>query len=110
MMNMMYSNKSLTKQLQENDQRFIIANEGFRNLGFASFAVNYKSLNKVKIKNCISPNFQGNGLGKSIINSVMEVAREHKNKTLSLHVNRDNKAVKFYDHIGFKQIENRSPQ
>lgn len=105
MMKMMYSTKSLTHQMQQYGHQFIIAKEDSRNLGYASFEVNYENLNKTKIhKIYILPDLQGKGLGKSIINSVMEMAKINKNHLLTLNVNRDNKAVKFYEYLGFSVV------
>nr|YP_009395491.1 hypothetical protein [Vertebrata isogona]ARW64562.1 hypothetical protein [Vertebrata isogona] len=47
----------------------------------------------------IHPNFQGNGLGKLLINEVIKELRKHDISTITLFA--DPEVIKFYKHIGF---------
>jgi ribosomal protein S18 acetylase RimI-like enzyme len=51
------------------------------------------------------PETQGKGLGKLLLDKIMALAKENHSDTLSLNVNRFNKAVAFYKKIGFEIIQ-----
>src|SRR5207244_1185497 len=78
-------------------------------LGYVSYELDYKSQSKTKIhKIYLLPASQGNGVGRLLIDKVAELATEHKNSTVSLNVNRYNKAIQFYERMGFKVIDNEA--
>lgn len=102
MLEMMYSTTSLITQMGEEGHRFVLARKSGVDIGYASFELNYKKLNKTKIhKIYVLPDTQGTGVGRSLISYIEQEAKNNADKKLLLHVNRDNKAVKFYEHIGF---------
>lgn len=103
MLELMYSTGALKKQINELGHRFFIAAEGDRFYGYASYEVNYKQGPKTKIhKIYILPQSQGLGVGKKLMDKVVETAAVHQNTQLTLNVNRDNKALDFYKKIGFE--------
>ena len=61
---------------------------------------------KPSLPNKILPASQGKGVGAALINSIGEIAIENKNESLLLNVNRYNKAVGFYEKVGFKVVGN----
>ncbi len=102
MMEMMYSIPSLQLQANEKKHRFILAIEKETVLGFASYEFNYSKKPKIKIhKIYILSNHQGKGIGKALINFIANEANERHQKGLILNVNKKNKAIRFYESIGF---------
>jgi ribosomal protein S18 acetylase RimI-like enzyme len=71
---------------------------------FASYEFNYKGEPKTKIhKIYILPETQGKGIGKKLLDYIVEKAKENRNTILSLNVNRYNSAYEFYVKIGFEK-------
>lgn len=102
MMEMMYSVPSLQKQSGEKGNHFILATENDIPVGFAAYEFNYNKKPKTKIhKIYILPNQQGKGIGKELIDFIINKAKERHQKTLILNVNKKNIAIRFYERIGF---------
>jgi diamine N-acetyltransferase len=102
MMEMMYSVSSLQEQANAKKHRFILAKEGETVLGFASFEFNYGKKSKTKIhKIYILTTEQGKGIGKQLIGFIANEAKQRHQKALILNVNKNNKAIRFYESIGF---------
>ena len=103
MMEMMYSIPSLQLQANKKKHRFILAIEEETVLGFASYEFNYSKKPKTKIhKIYILTNHQGKGIGKALIDFIVNEAKERHQKGLILNVNKKNTAIRFYEIIGFK--------
>ncbi|RQO66396.1 GNAT family N-acetyltransferase [Pedobacter sp. KBW06] len=104
MLEMMYSTDSLTEQTSKKGHQFLLVKDETKNLGYASYELNYKGLSKTKIhKIYILPEAQGKGVGKLLMNSITDIARKNQDTILSLNVNRDNAAFDFYKKIGFEK-------
>jgi diamine N-acetyltransferase len=102
MMDMMYSINSLEKQL-ENNKIFLLIEHENTFVGFASYELNIDNSNTTKIhKLYVLPKMQGKGLGKKLIHFITEIAIATKNETLTLCVNKYNKAKDFYLNNGFE--------
>ena len=104
MLEMMYSEASLKKQMTEDGCQFIFVYENGNPVGFASYseeeAKRWK-LNKIYVLQ----NQQGKGTGKYMINYIIdEIKKQHAN-SLFLQVNRYNNAKTFYDKLGFTEID-----
>lgn len=102
MMEMMYSTEALIKQMEEDDHHYIlIKDEDEKFLGYLSFQhfaeTSYTKIHKIYIL----PDQQGKGVGKTLINYVISEALKQNSKALKLNVNRYNKALGFYERIGF---------
>ncbi|WP_199563233.1 GNAT family N-acetyltransferase [Runella aurantiaca] len=109
MLDWMYSIPSLTSQIDEKGHVFILAQEGDEYLGYVSYELNYSGLPKTKIhKIYLLPASQGKGVGALLIDRVGEIATENQNKALLLNVNRYNKAVGFYEKMGFNIVGNET--
>lgn len=52
------------------------------------------------------PEKRGQGIGRSLVEALVRIAREDANE-ITLHVEPNNPAMKLYDRLGFKLIENR---
>jgi ribosomal protein S18 acetylase RimI-like enzyme len=102
MLDLMYSEEVLEKQMNES-QTFLIIKEEKLDLAFVSFETNYDNQPQTKIhKIYISPAAQGKGLGKILIEETERQAINKRNERILLNVNRQNKARFFYEKIGFK--------
>lgn len=105
MLDLIYSETILIKQIQNKEQLFFIAYEGTKVLGFVSIEHKYKNKAISKIhKIYILAEAQGKGVGKALIDFVEKRAQENHSTALSLNVNRFNKAQHFYYKIGFEII------
>ena len=104
MLEMMYSESSLKKQMSEDDCQFIIVYENGNPVGFASYskeeAQRWK-LNKIYVLQ----NQQGKGTGKYVINYIIEEIKKQNANSLFLQVNRYNNAKTFYEKLGFAEID-----
>ncbi|MBP1150972.1 MULTISPECIES: ribosomal protein S18-alanine N-acetyltransferase [Methylocaldum] len=57
---------------------------------------------------CVSPQNQGQGYGRLMLEKLMAVAKEHKAETIFLEVRPSNKpAIKLYHQLGFNEIGTR---
>jgi diamine N-acetyltransferase len=102
MLNMMYSLESLEEQLQ-NNKVFILAEDDYEFVGFASYELNFDGFQKTKIhKLYVLPQTQGKGVGKQLVDYITDIASKNKNEFLQLAVNKNNKAKDFYVKIGFQ--------
>jgi len=101
MLDMMYSNASITEQILIKGHHFLLALDGGEYLGFASYELNntYETTKLHKIY--ILPQAQGKGVGKALITAIENSAKANGNDKLSLNVNRYNEAVNFYLKAGF---------
>jgi len=104
MLEMMYSEASLKKQMTEDACQFIIVYEDGNPVGFASYreegAQRWK-LNKIYVLQ----NQQGKGTGKYVINYIIEEIKKKNANSLFLQVNRYNNAKAFYEKLGFMEID-----
>lgn len=105
MLDAFYSDTALRANM-ENGHEFILAKEDNICLGFASFEHHYQNKNTTKIhKIYILPETQGKGIGKLLIDYVSQFAKENDATWLLLNVNRFNKALTFYQKLGFEIIQ-----
>jgi diamine N-acetyltransferase len=106
MMQLLYSANTLQKQIQEEQHQFIIAMDGGRNIGFASyFLINANNRAVYKLQKLyINPDQQGKGIGKKLVDYIIEDIKSKGAVSLELNVNRSNKAIQFYQKIGFAII------
>ena len=104
MLEMMYSESSLKKQMTEDGCKFIIVYENGNPVGFASYseeeAQRWK-LNKIYVLQIQ----QGKGTGKYLINYILEEIKKQNANSLYLQVNRYNNAKTFYEKLGFTEID-----
>jgi RsiW-degrading membrane proteinase PrsW (M82 family)/ribosomal protein S18 acetylase RimI-like enzyme len=102
MLDMMYSEASLQKQMKENHE-FIIVNDGTEPVGFASFSLQEPGVYKLHKIYVMTQN-QGKGTGKFVINEILKAIIIKGGKALQLNVNRNNRAKEFYEKLGFNVI------
>ena len=105
MLDAFYSAEALQTNI-ENGHEFILAKEADSVLGFASFEHHYQNDKTTKIhKIYMLPEAQGKGIGKLLIDTIETFAKANESNRLLLNVNRFNKALTFYQKLGFQIIE-----
>lgn len=105
MLEMMYSETSLQKQMTDGCQ-FIIVYDVAEPVGFASYQEIEPSIFKLH-KIYVLTSQQGKGTGKFLINWILNEIQKKKAISLQLQVNRDNKARVFYEKLGFTIINEK---
>lgn len=103
MLEMMYSELSLQKQMGEGAQ-FLIVYDKTGPVGFASYQQTQSKVYKLH-KIYVLPSQQGKGTGKYLVNYIINDIRRKGATALQLQVNRSNKAKEFYEKLGFSVIE-----
>ena len=104
MLHLIYNPAALKDQMLKHHHSFLMAELEGEPVGFASFSKTgqpgiYK-LHKLYVRTDI----QGKGLGKALVNAVLEEIRAGRGAALRLNVNRHNKAKNFYEKFGFRVI------
>ena len=92
MLEMMYSPESLASQIQEHEHTFLIAEIEEQPVGFASFSETRADGIYKLHKLYVLPGSQGSGLGRALLEAVIEEIRPFGGSALQLNVNRHNKA------------------
>jgi ribosomal protein S18 acetylase RimI-like enzyme len=100
MLELMYSENSLIKQITEDNCRFIFVYDDERPVGFASFGPKEPGIFKLH-KIYILPDQQGKGTGRFVIDHIINTIKAENITAIQLQVNRRNKAKDFYEKIGF---------
>ena len=106
MMEMMYSQASLEKQMNEG-HLYAIACQNNLNIGYMSYQTDHNQSGKTKIhKLYISPKYQRHGVGKAMVNYVGQQALKSNNNGLFLNVNKHNtQAIDFYNKHQFLLVK-----
>lgn len=102
MLKLIYSKASLQKQF-DTGHNFLIVEEDNKAIAFASYNKLKKGIFKLQ-KIYALPQEQGKGIGKMLINYIIEKIKKENATALLLNVNRNNKAKQFYERLGFKVI------
>jgi ribosomal protein S18 acetylase RimI-like enzyme len=98
----MYNLETLQNQVEEG-QLFYVLKENGKPLGFIGLELLTTKKNEIKIQKIyVLPDAQGKGVGRKLIEKAIEIAQESGIENVILNVNRFNKAVSFYQKIGFK--------
>lgn len=105
MLEMMYSLKALKEQINQKSHCFLFAQKDDEYLGYVSYELNSGNSPKTKIhKLYVLPEYHGHGVGKILIDKVIQIARSNSNEAILLNMNKQNKAIHFYNKIGFQLI------
>lgn len=104
MLDKFYDNKILHDNFIKGHCFLLIKDNGIPQ-GFASYEHNYLSKNCTRLhKIYLLPETHGKGFGKLLLDKVEDLAKENHSGTISLNVNRFNKAYIFYKKMGFEII------
>ncbi len=104
MLGLFYTSQALQKNFASG-QHFLIAEENGGHLAFASYEMHYQNSSTTRIpKIYVLPESQGKGLGRMLIERILQIAQETGNEKLQLNVNRHNKALHFYEYLGFEIV------
>ncbi|HSD06839.1 GNAT family N-acetyltransferase [Flavobacterium sp.] len=105
MLDAFYNEQTIKDSIINNGNHFILAKENENVLGFASFEHSYNQKQQTKIhKIYVLPETQGKGIGKKLIDFIEIAAKKNDFTSLLLNVNRFNKALFFYQKLGFEII------
>jgi len=99
MLDMFYSGASLRDQMK-NGHTFLMAEYNGEVAGFAAYNQLAPSVFKLQ-KLYVLPMAQKTGAGKILLNEVIERIKKEGAQKLQLNVNRNNKAIGFYEKMGF---------
>jgi len=102
MLDLIYSPDALQKQF-DSGHNFLIAEEGGQSIAFADYSLLKDSIYKLH-KIYVLPEQQGKGVGKLLIDHIIQKIKEQKATALLLNVNRHNKARGMYERLGFTVI------
>lgn len=101
MLDKMYNQGELLSQLRKG-YTFLMASQNGKDVGFACFALEKPEEAIYKLhKLYVLPETHGKGVGKILMNEVVNLAQREGGKALQLNVNRNNKAKDFYLKAGF---------
>ena len=104
MLEMMYSESSLKKQMETDGIVFIIVFDENIPVAFAAYNEIKSGVWKLH-KIYILPSQQGKGTGRFIIQYILDEIKSQNARALQLQVKRDNPAQHFYKKLGFEIIE-----
>ncbi|MBV7531295.1 GNAT family N-acetyltransferase [Chitinophaga sp. sic0106] len=108
MMKMMYSDEALTQQMTEKQHQFLIMTDDDQPVAYASYSTTDEPTVYKLHKIYLDPACQGKGAGKFMINAIADMVKEKGAEILELDVNRFNKALHFYEKVGFSIIKEKN--
>lgn len=104
MLDWLYDVEMLREKCNTGHLYFIIKEYGIAK-GYLAVEPNYPDAGHLRIHNLyVLPQNQGSGFGRALVNQAIDVAFDLDLHTLHLNVNRFNKAIEFYKHLGFEVI------
>lgn len=105
MMEWMYSLDNINKQMTEEGHVYLLAYQGERCVGYVSVQPQETDLYHLQ-KIYVLPEMQGTGCGRFLFdNAIKYIKTLHPTPcTMELNVNRYNKALAFYEHMGMKKV------
>lgn len=104
MLEWLYNINTLEEKVQIGHLYYLLKEDGVIR-GYMALEANYPDAGYLRIHNLyIQPSRQGKGLGRALINHAIDVAFDLDLVKLHLNVNRFNRALEFYKHIGFNII------
>ncbi len=107
MLDQIYSLASLQHQLIVLKHIFILALNDHTPVAFASYSVEETNSQYKLQKIYVLSRQQGTGTGKHILNHIINTVRAAGASSITLNVNRHNKARHFYESFGFKIKEEK---
>lgn len=102
MLQLIYSKTSLQKQMAEG-HNFLIVEDNKTPIAYADYSLLKDDIYKLH-KIYVLPQQQGKGIGKLLIEYIMDAIQKKNASSLLLNVNRYNQAKGMYERLGFKVI------
>lgn len=109
MMDWMYSEESLRRQMETQRHQFYVLSVEGEDVGYVSFNIEEKCETSVLFhlqKIYLLPQYQSQGLGTQLLKHAEVCMKEKagdKAARYELNVNRNNRAVTFYEHMGLSK-------
>lgn len=106
MMDWMYSLPNLEKQMTEEHHTYLLLEVDGRAAGYVSVQPQGKDLFHLQ-KIYVLPAYQGQGLGRCLFEAAVDyIRKQHPGPCrMELNVNRHNRAVGFYEHLGMRKVQ-----
>ena len=106
MLEMMYSTESLTEQFSSLQHVYLLwYDAGGEPRAYVSYQLDYLPRVAKIHKLYVLPEGQKQGIGKALIDAVAARAVAHRQTRLRLDVNYQNRAIGFYERMGFVKID-----
>ncbi len=103
----MYSEKQILDFFNINYYRVIVAKESDKIIGYICFSIIFEECNLIKI--VVDKDYRKMGIGKNLVNEMMNTCKENNVSKIYLEVREDNiSAISFYEKLGF-EFENLRP-
>lgn len=104
MLELFYSDAALEKDFEKPGYSFFLLELDGKDAGFAGLELRADQTAHLH-KIYLSPHYQGKGLGKRMVHFIIDFVKNAGGHSLTLHVNRHNKALQFYQAMGFEIIK-----
>ena len=105
MLETFYSEATLVDNFQNKEHQFLLVMEADKYIGFASYEHHFQNKRVCRLhKIYLLSETQGKGFGKLLLDQVCSIALQNNITTVSLNVNRFNKALFFYKKYGFEIV------
>lgn len=105
MIDKFYNESALRELIQKGHVFYLAQDDNDKYVGFVSYEINSEP-SKTKIhKIYVLPETQGTGLGRQFFELVKEKALEKNQNAIFLNVNKYNKAIHFYNKLGFTKVK-----
>ena len=105
MIHKFYNETALRELIQKGHVFYLAQDDNDNYVGFVSYEINSEP-SKTKIhKIYVLPETQGTGLGRQFFELVKEKALEKNQNAIFLNVNKYNKAIHFYNKLGFTKVK-----
>ena len=103
MLHLLYDERVLAEAMGVKNQRFFLLEEHGAATGFASCTPHYARSTVTHLnKLYVLPEIKGRGVGKRLLEHVLDFAEGQGDRVIELNVNKRNKAIGFYEHMGFR--------
>ena len=104
MLDLIYNNAALRNQMLNQQHTFLMVEQDGHPVAFAAYSTIEPGISKLH-KIYVHQKTQGQGIGKQLIDHIVNQLRPQGIHTLRLNVNRQNKARLFYEKLGFEVVK-----
>jgi GNAT superfamily N-acetyltransferase len=105
MLDAMYSERTLLKQMEQGRHRFLLAELDAAPVGYLGYELDADAAGITRIHKLYAlPAVHGRGVGRALLDAVIAIVEPLGQERLRLNVNRYNPSVRFYERQGFEKI------